>query len=106
MERKIKTTVLIVLSLVVGFYALNWLAFLIEYTSAQHKLAYYYHVLHPAYTCGAANGGRDASIYISPQSYLLPAKGVAYTVEDGPSGQVSPFGVVNETVEGPVCLLQ
>jgi hypothetical protein len=108
MKHKIKRIFLLIFVVLISFYALNWVVYLLEFYAAKNTLVDYYHSQHPTYPCvgGMTTANNYAPISIEPRSYITPSLGVAFFVQDGPSGYVQPFGAIIQEKPGMVCLLQ
>jgi hypothetical protein len=100
----------ILFSIILGFYALNWIAYGLEYSKARSAILKHYGSVAQAYTCGGAAVPKASTFKLRPKSYLIPADGVSYAISatnDGiAEGYVVPFGGVVETSQPQACMLQ
>ena len=100
----------VLLIIILGFYALNWVAYGLEYSKGRSAILKHYGGLAPAYTCGGTAVPAPSIFKLRPKSYLIPADGVSYaisTTNDGiAEGYFVPFGEVEETSSPQACLFQ
>ena len=100
----------IILTIILVFYALNLVAYGLEYTKGRSTILKHYGSVAKEYTCGGAAVPVASTFKLRSKSYLIPADGVSYAISatnDGiAEGYVVPFGEVVETSPPQACLLQ
>jgi hypothetical protein len=100
----------IILIIILGFYAFNWVVYGFEYSKGRSAILKRYGDVAKAYTCGGVGVPVASTFKLRPRSYLIPASGVSYEISvanDGTAeGYVVPFGAVVETILPQACLSQ
>jgi hypothetical protein len=100
----------IILILILGLYALNWVVYGLEYSKGRSAVLKHYSGIAQAYTCGGVGVPEASTFKLRPRLYIIPGAGVSYEISaanDGTAeGYVVPFGKVVETSPPQACLSQ